>query len=735
MAGPLGKLTAVLGLDAREFQGGIKDAQKSLGGFGIDSAKVFKGIGLGAAAGFALATKGAVEAQEAQGKFMAATGATRDEAKKFVSQMDALAGSAGTVGMSFEDIAALGTKVEQQFGTTGDKTRELTENVAEFAKVTGSDATQAASDLEDTLSAYGLSADDATGFMDALVQSNQKFGTDVGPATLDTLRKMSAQLQATGGDIDDGIGFLNLFEQAGLDANAAATGLNTAIKTLKPGQTIDDLIAQVGGIEDPLERAQTAAKLFGKRAGPQLAEAIKPGMTSLDDFKVSGDDAGTHFHDAANGMLTDADKIAGIGAKIAAGAREIGQEFGPFVTAFASLGTLFGPAIVKGLSAGWGVVEPVIASLWARLAQSTLIARVIEALAAGAGSTYVTSLAKYLGPVAIVAAVAEAGPSFHLTTAQDTLNAAMAKSGESAGQAWASGIPPGLAEGIAAERGDALTQAAESFSGGVSSSGSWTDAGESAGGVLAQSVLEGWKTRIAGAIDTFNQSARGIGNNLADALRGTKDNVQSAMDDLMWVVNHPLKAEKEIARIEGALTSENLQKALNSKNPTIKTQAEQTQARLEELWTSLTGTAYTAGDDASKTLQDQLNDNYPGAVTDAKNFVGDINGAFEKLKTGYTIKVSAQTGFTIGQTKMPQYAEGAWSVPETGPAIIHRNEMVIPADTAARVRNGGLGGINIANINIYEASDARSTKEQLFDALDEWVGNANRGSHVKWSPA
>jgi hypothetical protein len=93
-------------------------AAKVKGSFG-DLAKT--ALSLGGAAGFGAITAGALQAEAAQGKFMAATGASREEAKQFVSGMDSLAGSAGAVGMSFDDIAAAGTMVEQQFGITGDK--------------------------------------------------------------------------------------------------------------------------------------------------------------------------------------------------------------------------------------------------------------------------------------------------------------------------------------------------------------------------------------------------------------------------------------------------------------------------------------------------------------------------------------------------------------------------------------------------------------------------------------
>jgi hypothetical protein len=89
-----------------------------------------------------------------------------------------------------------------------------------------------------------------------------------------------------GGDLTDGVGFLNLFETAGLDASVAASDrLTKAIKNLKPGQTLDDLIAQIGAIEDPiLQRPQKARSSSaqgrsetgrGDQAGHDLARRLQ----------------------------------------------------------------------------------------------------------------------------------------------------------------------------------------------------------------------------------------------------------------------------------------------------------------------------------------------------------------------------------------------------------------------------------------------------------------------------
>ncbi len=345
MSGEIASLLVKLGLDASAFTAGIAQADKTSAAFGkslVTRSSVAKAGFVALGSGLAVVTQAGLQAEDAQGKFMAATGASRDEAKAFVSTMDGLAGTSGAVGKSFEDIAATGTMVAQQFGTTGQATADLTSNVLEFSKVTNTDATQAAAGMDDALSAYGLSASDAKGFMDSLIKSSQTFGTSVGVDTVKQIQDLAPAVQQLGGNIDDAVALENAFEVAGVDSAQAQKDLNAAILKLPPGTTLNDIVAHLGAIQDPTERGTEAIKLLGK-AGIGLAAIIKPGQKSMDDFGVSAQDAAGSLDTAAGAMLTTGDKISGLKDKFLAGAREIGQQFGPALTGAASAASLVAP--------------------------------------------------------------------------------------------------------------------------------------------------------------------------------------------------------------------------------------------------------------------------------------------------------------------------------------------------------------------------------------------------------
>jgi hypothetical protein len=310
---------------------------------------------IGGAAGFGALTAGALSAEAAQGKFMAATGESRAEAEKFVTGMDSLAGSAGSVGMKFEDIASAGTMVAQQFGTTGKATTDLTEHILEFSKVAGGDATANAAQLEDTLSSFGKTADDAAPLLDVLTASAQKFGTT---DMLPTLQAMSPALQAMGANVDDGVALLNAFEVAGVDAAAAQKGLNSAITKLPKGQTLDSFIQHLQDLKNQgIDPTAEAIKVFGNKAGAGLALTLKPGGHALDDYRISAQEAAGATATAAQSMETTTDKIRGAFDKLAAGARDLGQQFGPALSGIGAITSALGPSLITGLQKAWDAVK------------------------------------------------------------------------------------------------------------------------------------------------------------------------------------------------------------------------------------------------------------------------------------------------------------------------------------------------------------------------------------------
>lgn len=316
-------------------------------------AQAGKAVGVALAAGFAIATKGALELENATARYRAETGATADEAARASKVINRVAGEER---MSLEAVTDVAIRVKRDLGATGEEADALTKKFARFARVTGQDAAGAVSAFDDILDAWGLSASEAGIIQDKLLVSQQKYGGSI-QDNQKALANFAPQLIALNATYDDGIGLLNLFAASGLDASVATRALNSAVKNLKPGQSLDDLVKQISSIEDPTKRAQEAIKIFGARGGVSLANALKPGIDSLGDFAISADDAAGATDKAADiidntfsGRVQKAISVA------TASLREFGGSFGPALTGLAAMASLLAPLgggkLAKGLLGG-----------------------------------------------------------------------------------------------------------------------------------------------------------------------------------------------------------------------------------------------------------------------------------------------------------------------------------------------------------------------------------------------
>ncbi|HEX5013020.1 MAG TPA: phage tail tape measure protein [Candidatus Limnocylindrales bacterium] len=326
------------------------------------------------AAGGALATKNLLELQEIQADFRAETGATAEEAERAGKAINAMSGR------NLQPMREIGkalAKVHTDLGLTGDAAEETTESFLKFARVTKRDAAEEVASFDDILDAYGETADQIPGIMDKLVKSHQEYGGVIEDDER-ALAAMAPQLKAFNLGIDDGIALLNLFKASGLDAAKIPRALNSAIQKLD-GRPIQDFVAELASIEDPGERARRAIEVFGSRAGVDLANALGPGIDSLDDFKIStGEAAGATLEAAAALDSTFTARVQLAIKAVTARITEFGAAFGPALTGLASLASL-------GAALG---LDRILAGGWKKVAGSAAVRAAAAAAGAAIGAIY-----------------------------------------------------------------------------------------------------------------------------------------------------------------------------------------------------------------------------------------------------------------------------------------------------------------------------------------------------------
>jgi hypothetical protein len=310
-------------------------AERSVGRVGPVTRLTF-----GAIAGITgLATRGVVQLDDITAKYTASTGASADEAERARSSI---------LRMSRDNLQPMGeigdalAKVHTDMNLTGGAADDTALRFLKFSRVTGENAATEVGNLDDILDAWNLTADKSQGIMDALIVSHQKYGGSIAGNEA-ALRDLAPTLTAANLQWQDGLGLINLFQQAGADSQVAITGITSALSKVKSPEELQRLIADISNTVDPFERAQKAADLFGQRAGSKLANVLKPGIGSIDQFKISTEEA-TGATDRARGVLDDTwgSRFKLMLKDAGASVLEFADQFGPVTTAAASVASLAG---------------------------------------------------------------------------------------------------------------------------------------------------------------------------------------------------------------------------------------------------------------------------------------------------------------------------------------------------------------------------------------------------------
>jgi minor tail protein len=402
---------------------GAKTLGQRLGGaLKTEGVRVFGAV---ASAAFGIASKGALEMENAMARFRAETGATAEEAARVGRVVNKVAGDEQ---MALEAVTDIAVRVRRDLGAVGDEADALTADIAKFARVTRQDGAGAVEALDDIMDNWNLELKDAKGLMDRLVVSQRRWGGDLTKNQV-TLAKLGPAMRAANFEIDDGIALLGLFGARGLDSERAAAAFSKALTKVESPEELQRLIDDIVATEDPFLRAQKAADLFGAKAGAQLANALEG--ANLDDYKVSVEEAAGAIDEAAEVIdNTISGRIRKAFSQAGATLRQFGSDLGPAATGLAGLATLFasfgGGKLLRGLAS---ITLKPLAGLGVRIA--TFVAtelgasKAASAIADGLGGSVGSAVNKLPGVAAVKAGASKLG-TFLGTTAGKAFSLAFA---------------------------------------------------------------------------------------------------------------------------------------------------------------------------------------------------------------------------------------------------------------------------------------------------------------------
>lgn len=394
----------------------MKDIGGTMKDFG---GKMSKYVTAPLAAVAGLSVKAWKDVDDAMDEMVKMTGKTGDELQKL---QDTAKKISTTLPVAMEDSAKAVAEVNTRFDASGELAEKLATTFLKFADITGTDVTDAIDSAQHAMAAWGLSTDKTGDLLDVLLKVSQDTGASV--------EELSAGIADNKTIFDDmgmsvftAAGFLGELDKNGVDASSTMAGLKKALtKAAQEGKPLDQALKELSDTltkgESDTEAYQEAMDLFGAKAGPQLADALKEGRLSLTDFsRVAGDAMGS-VDQTFDNMLDPADKFTTTMNELKLLGSEVG---GVLLEALAPALTTVGNAI-KSVAEWWSGLSPtmqntilvvggIVAAIGPIASIIGSITTVVGALipVIGAATAAISAMEIALGPIIlIVAAVAAA---------------------------------------------------------------------------------------------------------------------------------------------------------------------------------------------------------------------------------------------------------------------------------------------------------------------------------------
>lgn len=283
------------------------------------------------------------------------TGATGDTLEGFHGIMDNVVSN---LPIGFETAGAAIGEVNTRFGSTGEELQGLSEQFIKFAELNGTDVSQSIDSVQQAMATYGLEAKDAGAFLDTLNKAGQDTGVNVNQLAMSMTANGTAMKQM-GFSAADSAGFLANLEKSGIESSTVMTGMRKAmVNATKDGKSMGDAMSElqdsIANASDDTEAYQMAIELFGTKAGPAIADAVREGRLSFEALGTSLEDNVGNIDNTFEATLTPMDDFKTAMNSLKTAGAEVGTvlltNLKPVIEKVAE--------VIKGWTAAWKGLSP-----------------------------------------------------------------------------------------------------------------------------------------------------------------------------------------------------------------------------------------------------------------------------------------------------------------------------------------------------------------------------------------
>ena len=241
-----------------------------------------------AAAGAGLVKLGS-DFDKAYDKIRIGTGATGEA---LAGLQEAFRNVAKEVPNSFDEISTAIADLNTRLDLTGPDLQNLAVQMLNLSRVTGTDLRSNIESAAHAFRAFNLDTKDYGASLDYVFKVSQSTGIGI-DRLLSILKTSSPVLQRLGLDFQSAATLVGQLEKAGVNVEQAMTGLNRAIANMaKEGikdanKAVSELFNRIKNAPDDMKATEMAVEIFGTKAGPTLAKAIREGKMSFDELMNS----------------------------------------------------------------------------------------------------------------------------------------------------------------------------------------------------------------------------------------------------------------------------------------------------------------------------------------------------------------------------------------------------------------------------------------------------------------
>jgi phage-related minor tail protein len=289
----IANMMALLSLDNADFMSGVNETLESTDSFMGKLGSVGAGIVVGglSAAGAAIGAIGAASWE---------AGNTIDAALDMIETNTGATGATMTqLKADFEDVftdfptdadkaAGVVATLNSRLDTTGPNLTNLAGPLLEVSRLLGGDATTNAELFTRVMGDWSLPLDDASVYLDALYVAAQQTGAPI-EGLMQKVVQFGAPLRQMGFSFEESAAMLAKWEQEGVNADLVLGSLRIAAghfadQGVDLSQGLWDTVDAIQNASSESEGLRIAMDVFGARAGPDMAAAIREGRFELGDL-------------------------------------------------------------------------------------------------------------------------------------------------------------------------------------------------------------------------------------------------------------------------------------------------------------------------------------------------------------------------------------------------------------------------------------------------------------------